>query len=208
MKSKKTKELKKDKLLDKLFISKIFIFILLLLVYIYYYFGITKVLNVPLWFSLLKMGITIILMLLFLFWRFKLYPEYYKRKYKDKLYVGFTVFSIIVLSFLFQMFLSIPFNFIVKETAKNNPIELYDCRITNYIPRKGFTTIHYEFLNNDYWYRCNYRNIKKNININIEDNRIIEEELQNNYVCRLQVRKTFWNIYYVEKRVLVVGSVP
>ena len=187
---------KKDKLLDKLFGSKIFIFALLIVVIIYYN-DITKVLNVPLWFSILKMGITIFLMLLFLFWRFKLFPEYYKRKYKDKIYVGFTVFTIIVLSFVFQMFLSIPFNFIVKKSAENNPIELYDCRITYFSSiRRGGHYVHYEFLDDCYSVSWSYRNIKKITNA--EDRKSIEEKLQKDYVLRLQVEKTFWNIYYVE----------
>ena len=194
------KKIKKDKFLDNLFGSKAFIIMLLITLIIYYYFGVLKVLNVPMWVSILKMSITIIIMLLFLFWRFKLYPEYYKRIYKDKVYAIFAVVSFIVMSFVFQMVASVPFNFIVKESFKNNPVEFYDCRITDYSTRTGGrgVSVYYEFLNNDYWIKYGARTIRAIVNIN-EDDQLIEEELQNNYVVRLQVRKSFWNMYYVEE---------
>lgn len=182
MKKGKVLKPKADTNFKKVVNSKITYLILLIFLLVYLY-GDDRVLNIPLSFFIFKLVITLLVISLLLFWRYTKYKDYYRRKFKDKIYVISLIVIVSVFSIIIQGIFNIPLNYVIKYKAQNEPLEVYNCEITNVITI-NIDKIHFKFKGKSY---SRY----------FEVNEYERTELMNNFYLQLQVQKTFWNIYYI-----------
>jgi hypothetical protein len=173
----------KDIFLEKVLKSKLFYWSILVLVLIYLYQD-DRILNIPTIYFWIRFLIAMVVIGLFLFFRYNKFKAYYKRKFKDKIYLFSFLGGILIFSLIGQSFLNIPLNLFVKEMSKQNAIEIYDCEITNVITT-SIDKIHFKFLGKGYSRYFNVNNFKR-------------EDLMHNYYLEVKTRRAFNNIYYIE----------
>ncbi|MCZ8319749.1 MAG: hypothetical protein O9303_13185 [Silanimonas sp.] len=150
-----------------------------------YLYGDDKVLNMPKYFFVIKFTACLIILIIFIYSRFKKFKSYYKKKFKDKIYLTALFVGLNVFSLIFQSFLSIPINFLVKYFSKNDRVEVFDCEITNAITT-NIDKIHFKFLNEEY---SQYYNI----------NEYEREDLIKNHKLVLKVQPSIFNTYYIKE---------
>ena len=184
MKKQNNKSKTKDIYFENLLNSKYMYLIMLILVILYLY-GDDKVLNMPKYLFVIKFIICLNILIIFLYSRFKKFKDYYKRKFKDKIYLTALLIGVIVFSLIFQSFLNIPINFLVKNFSKSDRVEVFDCEITNAITT-NIDKIHFRFLNEEY---SRYYNIN-------EYERI---DLIQNHKLVLKVQPSIFNTYYIKE---------
>lgn len=184
MKKGKDKVKGKDTYFENLLNSKYMYLIMLILVVLYLY-GDDKVLNLPKSLFIIKFCISLIILIIFLYTRFKKFEDYYRRKFKDKVYLFSLIFGLLLFSFIFQSFFNIPINYLIKYSAKKNSIETFDCDITNAVTT-NIDKIHFKFLNEKY---SRYYNI----------NDYEREDLIKNYKLVLKVQPSIFNTYYINE---------
>ena len=197
-KMKNKKKIRKDPFISKIFESKIILFLLGGFTLFAYILD-SSILNNEETVSLfiIRYIVAFLLIIFFLWFRYKKYTDYYCSILKDKIYFIASVLLIISYTFWGQYLISIPVNMVIKSKAINSPIEIYDCEITPIRLNKSIPNIRYLFLNHEYSARINHRGIS-------------DEDLDSLYLLEISVRKSLCGTYCVEsyklKRRPITGS--
>lgn len=173
----------KDIFFEKLLNSKVLYIILLACVLAYLYSD-DRILNLPNYLFTSKFIIVFILLSIFVLWRYSKYKTYYKRKFKDKVYLVGLLLGVVVFSLIIQGVLNIPLNYVIISKSKNSTIESYKCEIIN-VETTDIDKIQFKFLGKNYSRYYNVNNYKKN-------------DLMHNYWLNIQVKKSIWNTYCIE----------
>src|SRR4051812_1200544 len=82
---------------------------------------------------LIEWSIGLAFFLLFMSYRFWKYADYYKRKFKDVIFVlAFLAFTAFCTFFIFTL-IQIPVHMHVSHSAKESPLEIVDCKVIKVI---------------------------------------------------------------------------
>lgn len=187
-KIKQQKISKKDIFLEKWLNSRTSYIVLFAFIFVYLYTDDT-ILNLPKNLFILKLVFVFIIVILFFLWRYSKYKVYYKRKFKDKIYLIGLFFGIVIFSLIIQGVLNIPLNFLIISKSKNSPVGTFYCEITNVV-LTGTDKIDFKFLDRKY---SRYFNVS-----GYERRDVIK-----NHLLKLCVKKSILDTYYVESFELV-----
>jgi hypothetical protein len=203
MKNKK-KKVKKDLLLDKLLDSKLAIVIAFILIILFYGTN-YDIINRPFYLFLIQAFVAFIVIVLFQFWRYKKHTEYYKRKFKDKVYLGFIIFATMFFSFCFAGFLNSPVNNYIKHKAQDNPTKYYECYVWYVSAKLSYNKVHFTFIDGtSHITRINLKKygLRRQSNINIFEESYDLDNLKDDYVLCLEVKKSIFDTYIIEDKYL------
>jgi|GEM_PF-2490161 hypothetical protein len=174
--------IKRDIFLNKFLNSKLNIIILLVGVLIYN-FERNRILNTPKWLTILLILLTFSTILIFLFFRYRKFKEYYKSRLKDKFYVSGFVLGILIFTLICQSFFWIPLNYYIKFKSKNNEQMEFRSEITN-VFTTGYNRIDYSFKREIY---------SAYLDLTLYD----KKELTDKYYLLIKAKKSIFGIYYV-----------
>jgi hypothetical protein len=174
--------IKRDIFLNKFLNSKLNIIILLVGVLIYN-FERNRILNTPKWLTILLILLTFSTILIFLFFRYRKFKEYYKSRFKDKFYVSGFVLGILIFTLICQSFFWIPLNYYIKFKSKNNEQMEFRSEITN-VFTTGYNRIDYSFKREIY---------SAYLDLTLYD----KKELTDKYYLLIKAKKSIFGIYYV-----------
>lgn len=172
-------------------INSNYLYLIILVIVLIYFFSENKILNIPVFINFTRILISVFLVCIF----FLLNVKYKKSVSRRKVFFTFLKengLNFIVLVFVCQISLGIPFNYLVRSLSKNNKLETISCPITNVITT-NIDKIYFTFKGKQYsrYYRVNEYN---------------REELINGYLLNVQVRKSIFNTYYIERTFLKENS--
>jgi len=176
--------IKKDTHLKRILNSRM-TYLTLLGLSLLYLFQDDRVLNIPTSIFIITLSVAFLALVLFLLFRFRTYREYYKRKFKDKIYVASLILVVVIFSFILQGIVSIPLNVLIKRNSLDSPIETFECPISNVVTT-GIDKIHFVFLGKTY---SRY----------FEVNGLDSKDLIHNYIMEVKVKKSLWDTYFIER---------
>lgn len=166
----------------KLLESRNFYLVLAFLLLLYMVID-AAILNLPKYFFWLNFILSFISIVLLLYFRYRKYPAYYQRKFRDKTYLIFSSIAILFFSLVFQFYLYIPIDILVYLGPKQPNFEYYQCRITD-ITQRGYNKVTFEFLDRKYTRRLDIGQFER-------------DDLIENYLVELEVKKSLFGAYYV-----------
>ncbi len=173
----------KDNFFEKILNSK-FLYILLAILVLIYLFQDDKILNLSFSFFWIRSLLAFCLITIFFLWRYNEHKVYYQRKFKDKVYISGLFLGALVFTLMLQGLICIPINFLIKQSATEQT-EIFYCKITNVVTT-NIDKIHFEFLGKRYSRYFNVNNYNRN-------------DLIMNYNLKVEVKKSIWSTYYIDK---------
>lgn len=177
------KKPKTDRGLTKLLESKMLYLILLMVVFIYLYFD-SRVINTPRWILKLEFALTILVLIGISIARYFRFRDYYRRKFKDAIFLIAFCFFFGLLLFLGRAVLRIPVDLYFVYMARNSPIERVECEILNVTTLK-IDKITYRFNGVSYWRYVSLKGLSR------------ADVLENHRVL-LSVKLSAHGAYYIE----------
>lgn len=177
------KKLKIDRGLTKLLELKMLYVIILIVVFIYLYID-SRVINVPRWILRLEFILSILVLIVISMARYFRFRDYYRRKFKDPIFlVAFGLFFGLFV-FLGRAVLRIPVALYFVQMAQGSRIEHVECQILN-ISTLKIDKITYRFNDESYW---RYTSLKG----------LNQTEILNNHKVLLSVKLSAYGAYYIE----------
>ncbi|HLP37071.1 hypothetical protein [Lacibacter sp.] len=180
--------MKKDKFKKDMFVVRLLngrrLYLIILAFIILYLVTSSKILNFPGFLSLACLILSFLVIIVFMYVRYRYYKEYYLRKFRDKFYVLGFVVGIIFFSGLFQFALRVPINLLIAQSATSSACEYYDCRIKS-VNTIGYDKISFIFLDKRY---SRYYSIAG----------YDLQQLKSSYVIKLEVKKSILDSYLIE----------
>lgn len=180
--------MKNDKFRKDVFIARLlkrrWLYLISAFIVFLYQLTNSKVLNFPRFLSLACLMFSFLVIIVFIYIRYRKYKEYYLRKFRDKFYVLGFVVGIIFFSGLFQFALRVPINLLIAQSATSSDSEYYDCRIKS-VNTIGYDKISFIFLDKRY---SRYYSIAG----------YDLQQLKSSYVIKLEVKKSILDSYFIE----------
>lgn len=177
----------KDKKLISFLSSRKTYFVILVLAFIYLFLN-DRILNEPILLKLFKWTISCSIVVIVCYFRYIKFKDFYRKKIKDLAFVISALFTTTFFTILIQGFLSIPINLIIILFSSNSQIEYKKCPIVNVITT-GIDKVHFMFEEQRY---SRY----------FEVNGHTREDLINNFVLQVAIKRSIGNTYYIESKEL------
>lgn len=177
------KKRKTDKAITKLLESKILYLVLLVLAFMYLYLD-SRVINVPRWIYQLEFVVSFLALTGVSLARYFKFRDYYRRQFKDAIFlIAFSLFLVLLL-FLGRAVLRIPVAAYLTYVAKDSPIEQVECEIVNVSTLK-IDKITYRFNKESYWRYISLNGLSRT-------------QILKNYKVLLSARLSTYGAYLIE----------